>query len=160
MKILGIDPSSSITGNALIDGNKILSTDNWKKNNTKSDVWNLWDYYEWQVFQIKSAKPDMAAIEFLSVSRNMNSVRVVSHYQAAAALACKANNLMVIEARVSSARKEALGRGNMSKDEAWEAVKKMFPNHKFSAKTRGGTDEADALVIAIAAPGIAEKGRR
>ena len=64
---------------------------------------------------------------------------------------------MVIEARVSSARREALGDGSMSKDDAFVAIKKIYGAHKFKQKKYGGYDEADAVVLALAGPGLAEK---
>lgn len=98
----------------------------------------------------------MACVEFLSVERNAQTTRKVSHFQAISVLACKQAHLVVIEGRVSSARAEALGRGDIKKEDAHEQVKKMFPQHKFKAVNRGGMDETDAVVLALAGPGLAE----
>lgn len=159
MRVLGIDPSSAICGVALLNhkGEKpqIEHTWTWHKNKSKSSPWNLADYYEW-LTHICAFDIDMACVEFLSVERNAQTTRKVSHYQAVSALACKQNGLMVIEARVSSARKEALGRGDLPKEAAWQAVKKLYPDWEFQRADRGGYDEADAVVLALAGPGIAE----
>lgn len=156
MRVLGIDPSSSITGNALIRHNgeeRLLEHTNvWKKNPKWSAPRNLYDYYVWQCDEIKGCNPDLVSIESLSVVRSAKTTRVLSHYQAAAVLAAKTCRVTVVEMRVSSARLEALGRGNASKDEAHEMVKKLFPGHKFLAKSSGGYDETDAAVLGVAGP--------
>lgn len=168
MLVVGIDPSSSKCGIALVetDDGSILATWLWEKDKRASSSANLFDYYRWLGVLLSSGDParkvlggriaPMASIEFLGVERNAQTTRLISHFQAASVLACKQTGMMVIEGRTSSARKAALGRGNLSKDEAWEMVKKMYPNHKFRAKTSGGTDEMDAVVMALAAPTLAE----
>jgi hypothetical protein len=49
------------------------------------------------------------------------------------------------------------GQGNMSKDKAWEAFKKQYPDVKVLAKTSGGTDQMDAYTHALAAPTVLER---
>jgi Holliday junction resolvasome RuvABC endonuclease subunit len=63
---------------------------------------------------------------------------------------------MVIEARVSAARKAALGNGSMAKEDVYKEIKKRFPGNKFKGFKSGGSDEADATVLAIAALSLAE----
>ena len=158
MRVLGIDPSSTCCGVAIVDRGGLVDTSAWDKKPSLSAAANLYDYYLWQCAYIRSMTPDMACVEFLSVSRNMDSVRAVSHFQAAAVLACKSEgNMLVVEARVTSARKVVLGRGNLSKEEAWKIVRERFPEHKFRRADKGGMDEADALVLALAGPAIAER---
>lgn len=157
MRVLGIDPSSSLCGAALAIDGKLEDTWIWEKNKAKSGPWNIHNYFISLQHYIIEVKPDMACVEFLSVERNAQTTRKVSHFQAASVLACKVREVMVIEARVSSARKEALGRGDMNKDDAFQAMKKMYPSHKFKRKDKGGYDEADAAVLALAAPGLAER---
>ena len=157
MRVIGIDPSSSVCGVAVCDGEELLWTDIWKKTAHKSDAWNLYDYFRWLSAKLTESEAHMACVEFLRVDRNVQAVRMISHYQAVSALASKMSGMVVIEAHVKTARKEALGRGDYSKDQAWDIVKKRFSDHTFHAKNSGGTDEADAIVLALAGPGIAEK---
>jgi len=98
----------------------------------------------------------MAAIEMLSVERNANTAKVVAFYQSAAALCCKMHGLVVVEVRVSTARSIVLGNGGMSKDDAWEVMRKRYPG-VFSVKTSGGIDEMDAVVCGLAGPTAAER---
>jgi Holliday junction resolvasome RuvABC endonuclease subunit len=117
----------------------------------------LVDYFIWLQSWLAKTEPDVAVIEFLSVVRNANATRVISHYQAISALACKLRGLLVIEGRVTSARKAALGRGNLSKQEAFNIIKKRFPEHEFGRIDKGGGDKSDALVLALAGMRLAEK---
>jgi Holliday junction resolvasome RuvABC endonuclease subunit len=161
MKVLGLDPSSSLCGVALLQERELLRTWTWEKTKSKSDAWNLNDYYEWLTKTIQNpfggVISPMACVEFLKVTRNAETTRKVSHYQAASVLACKQQGLVVIEASVSQARKEALGNGGLSKEDAFAMVKKLFPDHKFKRADKGGMDESDAIVLGIAGPGMAEK---
>lgn len=167
MRVLGVDPSSTICGMAVIEGGIWLhDTDIWRKDATKSGAWNLNNYFEWLAEHIRSLsasghESDMACVEFLSVQQNAQTTRKVSHFQAASVLACKQEGLMVVEARPSSARKEALGAGwgNRSKEDVFDEVRRRFPDHTFRPKhkDKGGMDETDAVVLALAGPGLAER---
>lgn len=163
MRVLGIDPSSTLTGFALVENEALLKTWVWEKSKSKSDAWNLQDYYDQLYFKLRNqfgvGEPiaPMACVEFLKVTKNAGTVRKLSHYQAASVLACKRGGLVVIEAAASSARKEALGKGNLSKEECFKRVKKRFPDHKFLRADKGGMDESDAIVLALAGPGLAER---
>lgn len=156
MRIAGIDPSSSICGVALIEDGRLVRTDAWKRPKRGSAPERMYECYLWMVTWLTAYRPDMAVIEFLSVERNAKTTRVVSHYQAACTLACKAVGLIVIEARVSTARADALGNGGLSKEKAFEEVRKMFPDHDFG-RDDARWDKADAVVLAVAGPRAAER---
>ena len=156
MRILGIDPSSSCTGVALTEEDRLLGTDAWYRPKTGSATQRLLEFSIWLEAWIYEAEPDMSVVEYLSVVRNAEATRVISHYQAASALASKRIGLVVIEARVTSARKAVLGKGNLSKEEVFARVKKMYPDHDWGRIDKGGGDRADATILALAGPTIAE----
>jgi Holliday junction resolvasome RuvABC endonuclease subunit len=167
MRIIGIDPSSSISGTAVIDTpDEILEIDHWKRDKTKSHPEGFKSFHFYLADKIFKFRPQMAVIEFGAFRMggkqgdggkgNTQALQTVSFYQAVAALSCKLNGLVVIESRASTARKAALGNGALSKDAVWEIMRKQYPNI-FSAKTSGGTDECDALVLAKAGPTVAER---
>lgn len=168
-RVIGIDASSSMTGVALVEGDDLIDTWVWEKDKSKSGIWNLNSYFRWlRDLLVESweeprgkvglaMRANMACIEYLTVSQNAQTTRVLSHYQAASVLACKEVGVTVIEGRVSSARREALGRGNMSKDECWNEIRRRYPDYRFRPKTRGGMDETDAIVLALAGPGLVER---
>ena len=149
MKIVGIDPSSSVCGVAITEDKNLLLTDAWKKDKSKSYSENLVSYFIWLQSFIGYYGPDIAIIEFLSVVRNAEATRKIAHFQSISSLVCKLKGLMVIEARATSARKAALGRGNMSKKECFEVIKKMYPDHKFQRFDTSGADETDAVVLSL-----------
>jgi Holliday junction resolvasome RuvABC endonuclease subunit len=157
MKVVGIDPSSSCCGVALaVDGEPLL-VDAWDRPKNGSAPARLTEYFVWLRSWVAINKPDMACIEFLSVERNAQSTRVVSHYQAASVIACKLKGLVVVEARVTSARKAVLDNGALSKQEAFDEMKKRYPQIQFGRIDKGGGDRTDALVLALAGPSIAEQ---
>lgn len=156
MRIEGIDPSSSICGTALVIDGGLVSSTHWKKDKHASDPEGLYKYFLWLMARLVADQPDMAVVESLSVTRNAEAVRKISHYQAVSVLCCKLRSITVIEARVSSARKHALGNGNMSKEEAWAVMKATYASHPFQLAKSGGYDESDAAVLALAGPAIAE----
>lgn len=143
-----------------MDGEELLLTDAWRRPESGSAPERLAHYYSWLTFWLQVNGPEMASIEFLSVERNAQTTRVVSHYQAVSALACKRQGLVVVEGRVSSARKIALGKGNLAKKDAFDLVRQKFPDHDFGRWTKTGTpagDKADAVVMALAARTLAEQ---
>lgn len=157
MKIVGIDPSSSCTGVALVENKQLLLTDAWHKPKSGSAPDRLVDCFLWLQNWLSSNNPDVAVIEFLSVVRNAEATRIISHYQSICALACKLRGLLVIEARVTSARKVALGKGNLSKEDSYKMIKKMFPFEDWGNINNGGGDRGDATTLALAGLELAER---
>lgn len=157
MLIVGIDPSSSICGVALVENQKLLLTDAWFKDKNKSSSENLVFYFIWLQSWLSANKPDIAVIEFLSVVRNAEATRKIAHYQAISNVVCKLRGMLVIEARATSARKAALGKGNLSKKECFETIKKKYPDHLFKRFDSSGADETDACVLALGGITLAEK---
>lgn len=160
MRIIGIDPGSQISGIAVIDTpDTVIHVSNWKRDKSKSHPAGFVSFHNYLAKSIYDFKPQMAVIEFGSYTgpkSNALALQAISFYQAIAALSCKLNGLIVVETRATSARKASLGRGNLSKDEVWEIMRKRYPD-LFSAKTTGGLDESDALVLALAGPTVAER---
>ena len=156
MRIIGLDPSSSYCGAALVVAGQLIEANHWEKNKKLSAIGNLHDAYAWTRQACLDFNADMAVVEYLSMTRNAKTTRVVSHFQAAQALAAKHEGLVVIEARVSSARSVVLGNGGLSKDDAWDIMRKRYPN-MFARKTTGGLDEMDASVLALAGEVLAER---
>lgn len=130
--------------------------DAWDRPKTGSAPARLDEYFTWLMQWISINKADLACVEFLSVERNAQTTRIVSHYQAASVIACKRKGLIVVEARVTSARKAVLGNGALAKQEVFHQIRKMYPSIPLGRFDHGGGDRADALVLALAGPSIAE----
>lgn len=160
MRVIGIDPSSSFCGTAVIDTpDTIKGVDHWERNKNRSHPQGFEDYFKWLGNELWIWKPQMAVIEFHAYTgpkSNAQATQAVNWYQSVSALCCKLNGLIVIETRASSARKATLGNGGLSKDKVWEIMRSKYPD-LFSPKTRGGLDESDALVLALAGERVSER---
>lgn len=159
MKILGVDPSSTLGGLAIVEDGEPVCVDHWKKDKRGSHPDNLLGWFRYVDGFIGIWQPQMAAIEMHSysgVKSNDISAHAVGYYQGVAALVCKLRGLVVLEIRASTSRSIVLGNGSLSKDAAWEIMRKRYPE-LFSAKTGGGLDEMDAVTCAQAAPTAAER---
>lgn len=157
MRIGGIDPSSSICGVAVVVDGELTKSTHWKRQKGGSDPQRLYEYFIWLMAWLVSETPlDIVVVESLSVTQGADVTRKISHYQAVSVLCCKLRGITVIEARVSEARKHALGKGNYSKEEAWAMMRIKYDKHSFALAKSGGYDEADAGVLALAGPSIAE----
>lgn len=163
MRIIGLDPSSSFCGAAIIDTPyDVLKVMHWKRDINRSHPQGFVDYFNWLGWRIIQHKPDMAVIEMGAYAMvrggkgNFQALQAVSFYQAISALSCKINGLVVIESRATSARKAVLGNGGLSKDATWDLMRKRYDG-LFAPKTRGGLDECDALILALAGERVAER---
>ena len=160
MRSVGIDTaSSSYAGLALAVNGKPIKAVVWKPpDNRDSDALRLHQFYKWLTFQLAIFKPDVVAVEELAVFLNKKVIRALSKREGVALLAAKQyRDSIVVNPPVTQARGIVFGKGNISKDQAWEEIKKMYPDFKFLSKNSGGTDQADALVHALAAPRILER---
>jgi len=159
MRVLGIDPSSSCVGLALVVDGELAYTRIWKPSKPKDTHANkLKEYEGWLKFQVKLANPDIAAVEQLNyATRRIDVVRVISYYEGVSLLVCAKRVAIVKSIMVSTARAHTLGKGNLSKEDSFKQVKRLFPKHKFRHFDQGGGDESDAAILAIAAPSVAEQ---
>jgi Holliday junction resolvasome RuvABC endonuclease subunit len=164
MRVVGIDPSSTYCGVGVIDTpDLVMHVTHWERDKNRSHPQGFEDYYDWLMLRLFFWKPHMAVIEMGSYAAggaggkgNFQAVQAVSFYQSISALACKKCGLLVVETRVTSARKAVLGNGALSKDQTWAIMRERYPK-LFSFKNRGGLDEMDGLVLALAGARVAER---
>jgi crossover junction endodeoxyribonuclease RuvC len=158
--VVGMDPSSSCFGAALLEDKRLVRTDVWKPAARVSAPQRLTDCYLWLSAWLAIYRPEVASIEFLAVARGAQTTRIISHYQAAGAIAAKVQGLVVVEGRVTTARKIVLGDGGADKEAAYEFVRGLYPEHKFLPFGKdgkgGGGDQTDSVVMALAAPALME----
>jgi hypothetical protein len=161
MRTVGIDIASSSYGAiALVVDEVPQRAVLWTpKDNKDSDAEKIYDVYKWTCWQLGLMKPDIVSVERQAgYVRNHDVVRSLSKREGAALVAAKQQRrAVVINPPVTQSRGVVFRQGNISKDDAWEVIKKMYPNFDFGRKTTGGTDRADALVNALAAPTILER---
>jgi len=155
--VAGIDPSSACTGVALVEDDKVLEVGCWEVMKTGSKGDKLVNYFSWLMAWLVAKDPDMVCVEDLHVTRNAKTAMVLARYQCVSVIVPKLRGLLVVETPVTTARLQALGRGDYSKAEAWKIIKDRFPEHDFGNQSDGpGGDKADAVVLALAAKTIAE----
>ena len=117
----------------------------------------LEDSYDWLSRWIRILKPDVIAVEQLQVFQNKKVIRALGNHEGVALLAAKKSRAVVIQPGVSQSRRVVFGAGNLSKDDAWVAFRKLFPDLTLLAKNSGGTDQMDAFTHALAAPTVLER---
>lgn len=160
MRSVGVDiASAGLSALALVVNGEPRSAKVWKPKSPKdSTPERIHQFHKWMTFTLGMMQPDVVAVEELAVFLNKKVIRALSRHEGAALLAAKQRSgVIVVNPPVTQARGIVFGKGNISKDEAWEAIKKMYPDFKFLPKTSGGQDQADALVHALAAPTILER---
>jgi Holliday junction resolvasome RuvABC endonuclease subunit len=162
MQVLGIDPSSSSSGHALVRGDEMIAHGVWKPTTAEQKIGGatrMYSYYTWLYGWIGLRRPaiDMAVIEELGVMRGAKTARVLAHFEAVACIVCKRHGLIVVRVKAGVARNLVLGMNpNSKKEEVLVEVRKQYPNLKFPPKNQGGEDVADAFVMAKAGPAAAD----
>lgn len=145
MKILGVDPSSSVTGIAVLDAKDLsFETHTFKADHNKELQDNMNDC----LFMLENLcrKPYAVGIEKVSVSWNVNTIRKISYYEALGLLHAANTKASAHQLQATKARRIVLSKGTLSKEDSFKEVISRFPDHEFA-----NMDEADALVIALAA---------
>ena len=161
MRVVGVDiAAKSYSALAVVDNGVPSSATVWKPTNIKdSDAELLHQFYRWLVFKLGVLKPAIVAVERQAgFSKNHDVIRSLSKREGVALLAAKQRSgCIVVNPPVTQARGIVFGKGNMSKDDAWGEIRKMYPDFRFPPKNSGGTDVADALTHALAAPVVLER---
>lgn len=162
MRVLGVDPSSSSSGHALVEGDEMIAHGVWKPSASEEKVkgaTRMYSYYTWLHTWIGMRRDmiDMAVVEELGVMRGAKTARVLAHFEAIACVVCKRHDLIVVRVKAGVARNLVLGMNpNSKKEEVLVEVRKQYPNLKFPPKNQGGEDVADAFVMAKAGPAAAD----
>lgn len=154
MKVLGIDPSSSCSGHALVEGDDLISHGVWVPTPAEAKAkgaTRMYGYYKWlnTWIGLRRSTIELAVIEELAVTRGAKTARVLAHFEAIACVVCKKHGLIVVRVKAADARHQLLGLPiTATKEEAHAVVKQNYPNLKLPRK--GGADVADAFVMAKA----------
>ena len=158
---VGID-IASIRWSALavaIDG-KPVNADIWKPDDERdSEAVKIRGFYVWLKKRLFVIKPDVIAVEELAVFLNKNTIRSLSRREGVALLAAKQSGAIVVNPGITKARGIVFGNGRLSKDDAWIAFKKLYPDFPLLAKNSGGSDQMDAATHALAATTVLERRR-
>lgn len=148
MRILGIDPGSRITGYGVIDkkrsGLETVAFGEIKpgRNETLSGI--LLTIYDALSEIIKTAAPDVIAIEDIFYGKNVKSLIKQGHVRGVAILAGAHNGKRVFEYTPLEIKKAVVGYGRAEKNQMQIMTKAILKMHELPTP-----DAADALAVAV-----------
>ncbi|MBF0612565.1 MAG: crossover junction endodeoxyribonuclease RuvC [Magnetococcales bacterium] len=148
MRILGIDPGTSVTGWGVVDGvgNRLLHVANGCLRTRTADPLpvRLDIIFRGVVQVIQTWQPDTVAVEQVFVSRNVESALKLGHARGAAVVAAGFNSLTVHEYTPLQVKKSVVGYGQAEKHQVQEMIRLLL-----NLSAVPPQDAADALAIAI-----------
>jgi len=147
MITMGIDCASKLTGIAVVSNRRLLHSEQYATlllpRACDDELSNAFLRYKKHLIKInKKFKPDKWVVEFTGMTRNANTFRLLCYFEAITVLAAAEAKVPIEQVRVISARKQVLRSGNISKEYAYEVVKRKYKKIK-------SDDEADAIVYAL-----------
>ena len=145
VRILGIDPGTSLIGWGIIDG---MSPVDFGTCRTKSNIHNrdrVKDVYDFFGALIKKFKPDVVALETLFFFKNAKTVMAVSEIRGVLLLIAELHGIGVREFTPLQIKQAISGYGRADKDQVQRMVM-MILEMKTAPKP---DDVTDALALAI-----------
>lgn len=156
--ILGLDTSSTRTGITLLKGDFPVLIEIFESNKKDSLGKRLRDFGKY-LQSIKKSLPKGSlkaiGVERDSVSRNLNTIRMLSYFEAVVLMKANEWGVPAIQYAPSSARKKALGKGNIKKEEVYNFYADKYDLLPYE---KGGSDQADSLCLAEATKYDLENG--
>ncbi len=149
MRVLGIDPGSSITGYGIVDeaGGKLLLYEcgiiRAQAARPFSD--KLKRIYDGLTEVILKCRPDIAVVENIFLSKNVKSAIKMGHARGVAMLACANAGLSVFEYTPLEIKMAVVGYGAAEKSQVQEMVKRILSLDKIPESE----DASDAVAAAI-----------
>lgn len=147
MRVLGVDPASRACGLAMVQDGELMSKATWKRDDKQTLRDALTDFYHF-IDRFCSKKPDVVTVEKVSVSWNLNTIRLIAYFESVAMLWGGRHMADVVQMNPSTARKRVLSKGNATKEQAQAMLTAAFPKHVWAT-----LDEVDATVLALAGGG-------
>lgn len=149
MRTLGIDPSYRSTGIALVIDLQIVDLLSYRpKGNDLSK--NIYGFQQLLDTSHITNYLDSICIERISVTRNLDAVRKISYVEGLAISFSGQENCDLRHMNVTSARKLVFGKGDISKEIAYEMICDKFKNIDFDKFNKSGSDQTDAAILGLA----------
>lgn len=158
MRVLGLDPSSSKSGWCLVLDGVPEKLGVWKpppRLKSQPDKLVAWGKFVRSLLVF--TRPDMVVIEECAPHRNPQTFRALVRFENVATYETKLAGRIVLLHRVSEARAIVVEKGNAKKEDVFYEMKRRYPDFEWCAIDKGGDDQSDALVMALAAPSLAER---
>lgn len=144
MRILGLDTSTTSTGYAVLDNEKLISYGT-IKSPTKADLLDRVIYIEENIKQIIKAKEiTFIVIEDLAVTRSASTTKALAGLLYHLLIEFRKKELLVVQARPSEWRKKCKIKGKCRKELKENAIK--YIKNKYGVDAND--DEADSICIA------------
>jgi Holliday junction resolvasome RuvABC endonuclease subunit len=144
MKIMGLDTSTTATGYAILDGNKIVKSGVIKPNKTLSSIERI-IYIEKEINSLYDKyKPDFICIEEMVSFRNANAMRVLIGLIYHLVIEYTKKEALVVLVRPSEWRKKAGIKGRVRSEYKENAI--LYIKEKYNKIV--SDDEADSICIA------------
>lgn len=151
-RIIGYDPSSTVGGWAVVDGDEPIQIGIWKPSKScLSPIQRLAEFDTFCGFLMAAYQPDIATVEVIRVSTSHDTTRALSRFEGVFIARAMAAGAEVIEYQVGQARAALFGDGlgTLQKEQAFAAMRARYPNLAWLPQNKGGMDQSDALVPAL-----------
>ncbi len=148
MRILGIDPGSTVTGYGVIEGrisalaHRAHGTLRFPKNQPQHE--RLASIYQAVTQWVEDNEPDSAAVEKIFVSANPRSALTLGQARGAALAALGNAGVPVFEYAPQALKRSVTGNGAASKRQVQGMVRRLL-----QLETTPAADAADALALAL-----------
>lgn len=144
MKILGLDPSTTSAGYAVLDNKKLISYGT-IKTSKKADLLDKIIYIEEHIKQIvKAKKVEFIVIEDLAVTRSASTTKALSGLLYHLLVEFRKREILVVQARPSEWRSKCSVKGKCRKELKNNAINHVKAVYNIDVND----DEADAICIA------------
>lgn len=160
MRVLGLDyAKTGFSAAGLAVNGRPARVFTWTvRDMRESEPAQLLQYGAWWKRILWITQPDIVVVEELAVFMNKNTIRTLARREGVALYLAREREAVVIHPPVSQSRGIVLGSpGNMSKEEAWKRIKRLYPSFDFGHANQGGMDKGDAMTHALAGPTILER---
>ncbi|MFH0800587.1 MAG: crossover junction endodeoxyribonuclease RuvC [Pseudomonadota bacterium] len=148
MRVLGIDPGSTVTGYGIVelDGNSIRHLDNGgiRPAAGQSLAQRLGDIHSSLTSLIKTHRPNIAVVENVFFAKNARSSLILGHARGAAILAASSAGLAIAEYSPSEVKQAVTGNGRATKNQIQQMVRVILGLPEIAME-----DASDALAVAI-----------
>jgi len=149
MKIIGIDPGTSVTGIGIIEHkNGSCNLIHYETINLKSQDplhFRLKKIYDECIYCIEKYKPDEFAIETAFYGKNIQSTLKLGQARGVAIIAALNSNLKISEYSPREVKKSVTGSGASSKEQVQYMVKSILS----IKKEKLAADSSDAIAVAL-----------
>lgn len=147
MKIIGVDPSSSSSGVAIMTDDIVKKAFTWERNLKLTLELDMLLFHR-ELVNFMKYETDLMVVEKVSVQWNVNTIRRIAYYEAAAMMAAAHYGCRCISVQATKARRLVFGKGNLSKEASAELVRERYPKRTLTL------DECDAVVLGLAGPAL------